>query len=926
MPVEIRNGGKNTRSIRALKIFSLLLIFTFLLSFSSIGDEPTIADNPKAIYAVPDGYVHRPIAEFFTGLSCPSCMNGPHQDMDKLWEANLEKPEEPFTFVVFHELNGGGVDDLATEESRDRMRHYQPGVSGTPDVQFDGGYIRLGGIDTSDPITESNAAQAVADCQVRYERQFDPFNPRQFLRNEFKFVELFVNQVFTGDGYAVSVSARYLGMDTIILSDPLSASLYVFMIEDNVTAYSTVLEENVQNHNVFRGYAIEDEQFTLGPDEVYETTVVWDIPEAQVPIKPGDLTAVAAIYDMDDTDSQHQNQGNNVNVPRAIQSATPKSTAYDQGNDLPVVEDLVIDYDGDAQITAQFEDENGISMAYVLYNTEAANATTWEYVEMEISGEELCDDSGACYAYLDSQGVATIPMGAGDTLYYQLLIYDGNATEGKTQLATYKAEGGSQVAIGASLSFGVILIVLGIIVLGGVFLYILMDIRKRNVVDVEPLSESAETQTPFEGRTIGTKRPSKAMMMGAIVLGALLISVGAVAAVLPTSGEEVPDIAMTDVDGNDFSLSDFRGKVVFLEFMATWCSDCQKLTKQMKEVHSYFGDSIVMISLDIDQKESPQMLKKYADDNGAKWIFAFPKNFNTVHTTFSIHEIPKSLIIDKDGYLTFEFVLSQPASDIISKIEATKQGAADPISSYSVPLVLLAFAAGIASFFSPCSFPMLPGYVGYYFSLEEEEQRSKKEVIKKALPLGIAAALGILLVYLFIGGLVMAIGSPILPFIPILAPIVAVVVIVLGILMLTNIQYYRITNTINNVSGRVLSIFKFRDNTMSSFFNQRETGTNFVYGMGYGLAAAGCTLPIFLLIITGALSTGGFLSGMFIFLIYGIGMGIFMVVVTLLVATSKDTIINKMKMSTHRIKVVSGVVMIIAGIALLLGFYAAFLV
>jgi cytochrome c-type biogenesis protein len=384
---------------------------------------------------------------------------------------------------------------------------------------------------------------------------------------------------------------------------------------------------------------------------------------------------------------------------------------------------------------------------------------------------------------------------------------------------------------------------------------------------------------------------------------------------------------MTDVDGNDFSLSDFRGKVVFLEFMATWCSDCQKLTKQMKEVHSYFGDSIVMISLDIDQKESPQMLKKYADDNGAKWIFAFPKNFNSVHTTFSIHEIPKSLIIDKEGYLTFEFVLSQPSGDIIKKIEATKQGAADPISSYSVPLVLLAFAAGVASFFSPCSFPMLPGYVGYYFSLEENEQtRSKKEIIKRALPLGIAAALGILLVYLFIGGLVMAIGSPILPFIPILAPLVAVVVIILGILMLTNIQYYSITNKINSISGSILSVFKFKNRSLTGMFGQKEMGTNFAYGMGYGLAAAGCTLPIFLLIITGALATGGFASGMFIFLVYGMGMGLFMIAVTLLVATSKDTVINKMKMSTHKIKVVSGVVMIIAGFALLIGFYAAFMV
>lgn len=858
-------------------------------------------------------------------------MGGPHQDLDQLWEESEEKPEQPFTFVVFHELNGGQVDDLATDESEARMRHYQPQVSGTPDAEFDGGYIRLGGLDTSDPVTYANAEQAVSDCQIRYERQIDPWNLRQSIRNEFKFVELFVTQVFTGEGYAVSIKVHYLGMDTLFYSNPLSGSLYVFMIEDNVTAYSTVMEENVENRNVFRGFAIEDEQFGLAQDEWYETTVVWDIPEPKVPIKPGDLTAVAAVYDLEDTDSQHQNQGNNVNVPRAIQSATPKSTAYDLGNDLPVLEDVKITYDGEAQISAEFEDENGVSMAYVLYNTEAPNATTWEYLEMEISGEELCDDSGACYAYLDSQGTASISMKPGETLYYQFLIYDGNATEGKTSMAIYTAAGGTSVAGGGSISIGAILIIFGLLVLAGSLFYLLKDRKKSEILEVEPEhpvdSPDVSAQSPVSRKQFGFKSPSKSVIMGAIILGIVLISVGAVASFLPSGNENVPDISMTDVDGNDLSLSDFQGKVVFLEFMATWCSDCQKLTKQMKDVYSHFGDNVVMISLDIDKKESPEMLKSYADKNDAKWIFAFPKDFNSVHTTFSISEIPKSLIIDKNGYLTFEFVLSQPSSEIIKKIEATKQGAADPISSYSVPLVLLAFAAGIASFFSPCSFPMLPGYVGYYFSLEEkEEQRSKREILKRALPLGIAAALGILLIYLFIGGLVMAIGSPILPFIPILAPLVAVIVIVLGILMLTNIQYYKITNTINNISSSVLSIFKFKNNTLTSYLNQKEMGTNFAYGMGYGLAAAGCTLPIFLLIITGALATGGFFSGMFIFLVYGVGMGIFMVVVTLLVATSKDTVINKMKMSTHKIKVVSGVVMIIAGFALLIGFYAAFVV
>ncbi|UCE37828.1 MAG: sulfite exporter TauE/SafE family protein [Thermoplasmata archaeon] len=883
------------------------------------------------IEPVPEGYIHRPIIEFFTGLSCSYCMEGPHQDLDKLWEENVDKPEEPFTFVVFHQLNGGQVDDLATDESRERMRHYQPQISSTPDAEFDGGYIRLGGLDASDPVTHDNAHTAVEDCKTRYERQFDPWNPRQMLRNEFKFVDLYVKQVFTGEGYAVSVQVHYRGMDTILFSDPLQGSLYVFMIEDNVTAYSTVLDENISNHNVFRGYAIEDEQFTLSEDEWYETIVEWEIPtDAKVPIKPGDLTAVAAVYDLDDTDSQNENQGNNVNVPRCIQSATPKSTAFDLGNDLPTLDDITITYDSQAHITAQFDDDDGISMAYVLYNTEAMNSTSWNYVEMTISGEEICDETGACYAYANGVGTVSIPMKEGEMLYYMLLIYDGNATEGKAGMFSYKAQRTSVAGTEGNLSIAIILMIFGVLLLIVGFVYILMERKREEIVEVQPEPIASSPQSEEQGAQQVAmplrKRPSKNMMIGTIILGIILISAGAVAAVLFSATKEVPDIEMKDVEGNEFSLSDFRGKVVFLEFMATWCSDCQKLTKEMKDVYSHYGDDIVMISLDIEHDENPDMLKDYADKNDAKWIFAFPKDINSVLGTFSIHEIPKSLIIDKDGYLTFEFVLSQDSDEIIKKIEATRQGAADPIASYSIPLVLLAFATGIASFFSPCSFPMLPGYVGYYLGLEDEkEQKQRKEILKRALPIGIAAALGLLFIYLFMGLLIMIIGAPIYPFLQYMIPVIAVIVIILGLLMLTNIQYYFITNRINSVANSITSKIKVRNKTLTERINEKEVGGIFVYGMGYGLVAAGCTLPLFLLIVTTSISTGGFLSGMLIFFVYGLGAAILMVAVTLLVALSKDSIINKMKMSTEKIKVASGLIMIIAGIAVLIGFYVAFL-
>ncbi len=428
---------------------------------------------------VPSNYRHRPIVEFFTGLSCPSCMNGPHGDLEKLWEEDRENEEQPFTYIAFHELNGGGVDDLATEDSKERMRFYQPGVSGTPDAEFDGGYIKLGGLSTNS-INYQSASQAVEDCKTRYTKTINPLRPIQSLRNDFKFVELFVDQIFTGDGFAISVEARYLGTDAIISMQNLRGSLYVFMVEENVEAYSTVLDEFVINHNVFRDYAISDQQFTLTADETYSITMEWKIPEAKVPIKPGDITAVAAIYDLDDTSSSDGNKGNDAQVPRCIQSATPISTAFDKNNDLPVINDISTEYNDDLVINAKLDDANGISKAYLLYNTESQNSTAWSYEEMTVAGEEICDDQGVCYAYSDSTASVKIPVENGEDVYFMILVYDGSGLEygglgaqGKSEIYNFTTAGGKQNnLLGDILSWGALGVILGICVVLLVIIFI----------------------------------------------------------------------------------------------------------------------------------------------------------------------------------------------------------------------------------------------------------------------------------------------------------------------------------------------------------------------------------------------------------------------------------------------------------------------
>jgi cytochrome c-type biogenesis protein len=925
---------------RAFSIIFISLILSLFMAFNTIGDgfnedsvdQTTELDDIDGTLAVPDNYVHRPIMELFTGLGCTYCQNGPDQAADRLFHEALDDPSQPHHVVVFHQNNGAGDDDLTIPESQERYDDYF--VSGTPNAQFDGGFRQVSGGEDGEEANYQTYSQAMADSYIRYEdNTLNPFD------NNFKFVNLQIFQEFSGDGYRVSVKVEYLGsasdrpsLGILPINSPdLSGSLHVFMTEDNVTAWSSERNggEYVINNAAFRGNAIRDEQFILARGETFEIMAEWEFPEDPViPIKPGDFTAVAVVYDLDDTSSGRSDGGNPANVPRAIQSATPRSTAYDLGNDIPTA-DIDFTYNGEAQISAKFEDENGISKAYVLYNTEGTNSTNWEYSEMEISGEELCDEeTGACYAYTDSEGIASIPMKEGEILYYQLLIYDGNGTEGKTELLTYTAAGSLGGAGGGSIALSLVILALGIIVLGFGFLYMLNERRKEaqlgsqgGFAEVSVLDGENTPSSPLP-----SKKASKTVMLSVFILGMMLVSVGAVASVLPSGDSEVVDFEMVDVDGNEFSLSDFRGKVVYLEFMATWCSDCKKLTKELKDVYAEFGNDIVMISLDIDKKETPEQLKTYANENGAKWIFAFPKDFDMVVETFSIHEIPKSFVIDKNGDLTHEFVLSQPSDEIIDKIASTKSGMASPISMNSMPIILIAFAAGIASFFSPCAFPMLPGYVGYYLGIEEhKKQEEKKMLLKKALFTGTAAALGILLIYLFIGFLIMLIGPSIYPFIPFFTPLVAIIIIVLGLLMLSKVQYYFITNRINKLIVYFFLSLHLDKWDPAKKIQEKELGGIFTYGIGYGFAAAGCTLPLLMLIIPTAISSGGFFSGMLMFLVFGLGAAIFMVAVTLLVATSKDSIINKMKMSTGKIKMISGIFMVIAGIALLAGFYITFM-
>jgi len=89
------------------------------------------------------------------------------------------------------------------------------------------------------------------------------------------------------------------------------------------------------------------------------------------------------------------------------------------------------------------------------------------------------------------------------------------------------------------------------------------------------------------------------------------------------NGPEWANLTLTNARTNEtFTLADFAGKVVMVEPMATWCSNCRAQQRQVREaIPNVDADQVVFISLSVENNFANARLAEYADDNGFDWVF-----------------------------------------------------------------------------------------------------------------------------------------------------------------------------------------------------------------------------------------------------------------------------------------------------------------
>jgi len=116
----------------------------------------------------------------------------------------------------------------------------------------------------------------------------------------------------------------------------------------------------------------------------------------------------------------------------------------------------------------------------------------------------------------------------------------------------------------------------------------------------------------------------------------------------PIIGQPAPDFALRDLDGAVVKLSDLRGKVVWINFWATWCRPCKKELPDIQALSDAYPDDLAVLA--INWQESADDARAYFEDNGLTMRVLLDRN-GGVFNQYRLQGLPDSFFIDRAGNL-----------------------------------------------------------------------------------------------------------------------------------------------------------------------------------------------------------------------------------------------------------------------------------
>ena len=215
-----------------------------------------------------------------------------------------------------------------------------------------------------------------------------------------------------------------------------------------------------------------------------------------------------------------------------------------------------------------------------------------------------------------------------------------------------------------------------------------------------------------------------------VCLFCLLLTIVFIFGANPVVGKEkAPNFTLVDINGEQFSLSDHVGKVVLLDFFATWCGPCISEIAHLKSLYNeYSPDHLVILSISVDPNyDTVQILQNFAQQNEMTWMVA--RDTANVADKYGVSPIPHLVMVDAEGYkrhdhvgLTGEAILR---SEIDSLLSGTGNGGnGDSSGDSGPPYTLIAIIGGAVIVFLVVGIVVAGQLLGW--SEPSKKRRSRK--------------------------------------------------------------------------------------------------------------------------------------------------------------------------------------------------------
>lgn len=125
----------------------------------------------------------------------------------------------------------------------------------------------------------------------------------------------------------------------------------------------------------------------------------------------------------------------------------------------------------------------------------------------------------------------------------------------------------------------------------------------------------------------------------------------------PAVGALAPDFTLTDMNGKSLSLSQFRGKVVLVNFWATWCPPCRAEMPSIERLYRRLEKhkNFVLLTVNVNEDNSKDSVKAFTEETPLSFPILLDRD-NRVAGRYQVNGIPQTFIIDPNGVIVQKVV------------------------------------------------------------------------------------------------------------------------------------------------------------------------------------------------------------------------------------------------------------------------------